>query len=391
MDALQKIRNLILGNSSQPQPSSEKPAENPMDSARAQSNSYLSNTVGDEAITNITSDHIGSKQLHTDSATKLTLPNTSPAKNTAPPSSSTTSPAITGTASPAQSTVSPSANQVTTSKSNTAIYTPTKPVVFSDSVQNDFFQKLRPEALDLVSRFNLTKTEAAAIYAYTRDDYYRTINAALRTVNKDGQVDVSSAASLKDAGSTDDGLNAMIAATVSGMKKLPCTQTSDSVFLPLGRNDSVPEEFLEPYAQGASITIAAFYSSTVSMATVEQWWDGTEHFLSVLQNVNGNGRDISAFSEFPHEKEVLFLPGTKFMVLGRTERTVTPSGSPNLPGNSRTKTKILMQLQEVSSNPNDPLPPTIHPSTFQSLSAPIKPEKFEASKSEKKSVYFGFK
>ena len=88
------------------------------------------------------------------------------------------------------------------------------------------------------------------------------------------------------------------------------------------------------------------------------------------------------------------MPGTRFIVLGRTERTETPLGKPGILNASETKTKILLQLQEVSSNPDDPLPPTIHPSTFQSLSAPVKEKKAEksnTSNSEKKSTYFGFK
>ena len=87
------------------------------------------------------------------------------------------------------------------------------------------------------------------------------------------------------------------------------------------------------------------------------------------------------------------MPGTRFMVLGRTERTETPMGKPGLLGAFKTKTKILLQVQEVSSNPNDALPPTIHPSTFQSLSAPIKkkPEKSDPVKPETKSAYFGLK
>jgi hypothetical protein len=267
-------------------------------------------------------------------------------------------------------------------------------VNFSTEVQDAYYSILRPDAIALAKANNLTMKEAAAIHAYTRNEYYRDMNAALRVVNKDGNIDTSSAAALKNAGITDDGLAEMIAATVSGMKKLPADQTDGGVFLALGRNDSIPEEFLEPYAQGASITMGPFYSSTVSMPTVEGWWDGSDHFLSVLQNVNGNGRDISAFSEFPNEKEVLFMPGTRFIILGRTERTETPLGTPGLLGTSQTKTKILLQLQEVSSNPNDPLPPTIHPSTFQSLSAPVKEKKSEKSNtfdSEKRSTYFGIK
>ena len=79
-------------------------------------------------------------------------------------------------------------------------------MIFSKDVQDAYYDKLRPEAKSLVNQYNLTKKEAAAIHAYTRDEYYRDMNAALRVVNKDGNVDASSAAALKQAGITDDGL-----------------------------------------------------------------------------------------------------------------------------------------------------------------------------------------
>jgi hypothetical protein len=53
-----------------------------------------------------------------------------------------------------------------------------------------------------------------------------------------------------------------------------------------------------------------------------------------------------------------------------------------------------MQLQEVSSNPNDPLPPSVHPSTFQSLSPAENTKKSKESDSreaEKMSTYLGLR
>lgn len=357
MDKIGRLRAAIFGTTEKKETPPEKAANNPLNSHTTKSTAHINGVVDAGLQVNIKSgDTVNTK-----------LPSSSSVGAGVMKSSYSASPVK---------------------------FTPSKPVIFSTEVQDAYYDTLRPDARSLATACKLTRKEAAAIHAYTRDEYYRTMNAALRVVNKDGNVDTSSAAALKKAGITDDGLAELIAATVSGMKKLPPDQQNDKVFLALGRNDSVPEEFLEPYAQGASITMGPFYSSTVSMPTVEGWWDGSDHFLSVLQNVNGNGRDISAFSEFPNEKEVLFMPGTRFMVLGRTERTETPLGTPGLLGAFQTKTKILLQLQEVSSNPNDPLPPTIHPSTFQSLSAPVKQKKSETPttfSSEKKSTYFGLK
>jgi hypothetical protein len=393
MDTIGRIRTAIFGNAEKKESSPKESAKNPFNSHATRSSAHINRAVDEGLQVNIKSTDTAPTKLSSDSSVKSSftasssIAQTSNSPSTLPSSSDGGS--IHTTAS-----ITPTASSGSTPSGAPIKFTPAKQVIFSRDVQDAYYDKLRPEAKSLVNQYNLTKTEAAAIHAYTRDEYYRDMNAALRVVNKDGNVDTSSAAALKNAGITDDGLAEMIAATVSGMKKLPPDQTNPSVFLALGRNDSVPEEFLEPYAQGASITMGPFYSSTVSMPTVEGWWDGSDHFLSVLQNVNGNGRDISAFSEFPNEKEVLFMPGTRFMVLGRTERTETPMGMPGIMGAFQTKTKILLQLQEVSSNPNDALPPTIHPSTFQSLSAPIKekkPEKSDSVKLEKKSAYFGLK
>ena len=186
------------------------------------------------------------------------------------------------------------------------------------------------------------------------------MNGALRAVNKDGKVDTSSADALWDAGIKDPELATMIASAVKGMKKLPPTQTSDSHFLALGRNDSIPDEFLQPFKEGASVTIPSFFSTTVSSSVMEKWWDDKNQGLCIFQRVHGNGRDITAFSAYENEKEVLFIPGTQFIVLALTEPTITPSGNSN---SSATKMKRLMHLQEVSTD--FPLPPTINPSTFE--------------------------
>jgi hypothetical protein len=342
------LRDAIFGTTENKENPTEKSTENPLNSHKTKSSTHVNTVVEGNVQVNVKS---------SDSA--IGKP---------PPASPMVTGAI-GNGSAPTTTAS-----TITASSSKKTFTPAKPIDFSVDVQKTYYDILKLKTKFLAKMYGLTRKEAAAIHAYTRNEYYRTMNSALRIVNREGDVDTSSATALKKAGITDDGLAELIAATVSGMKKLPPDQKNPSVFFALGRNDSIPEEFLQPYAQGATITMGPFYSSTVSMPTVEGWWDNSDHFLSVLQTVNGNGRDISAFSQFPTEKEVLFMPGTRFMVLGRTEQTETPLGTPGPPGSSQTKTKILLQLQEISINPNDPLPPTIHPSTFQSLAAPITPE-----------------
>lgn len=265
-----------------------------------------------------------------------------------------------------EATISPLAKQTTSAgetkvtNSNTAAkFTPRFHTPFAPRVQEAFYDSLSQKALDLVEKYRLTKEEAAAIHAYTKNKYYDNMNGALRAVNKDGKVDTSSADALWDAGIKDPELATMIASAVKGMKKLPPTQTSDSHFIALGRNDSIPDEFLQPFKEGASVTIPSFFSTTVSSSVMEKWWDDKNQGLCIFQRVHGNGRDITAFSAYENEKEILFIPGTQFIVLALTEPTITPSGNSN---SSATKMKRLMHLQEVSTD--FPLPPTINPSTF---------------------------
>ena len=400
MDRIGRLRDAIFGTNEKKENPSEKPAENPLNSHKTKSSAHVNTELDQHVRVNVkTSDTAIAKPAPASPTATGIIGNGSAPTSTYPTSTYPTSTSSTNASSKTTASIS-------TASSSKKTFTPAKPIDFSVDVQNKYYDILKPDAKSLAKAHGLTKKETAAIHAYTRNEYYRTMNSALRVVNSEGNVDTSSATALKSAGITDDGLAELIAATVSGMKKLPPDQTDPSVFFALGRNDSIPEEFLQPYAQGATITMGPFYSSTVSMPTVEEWWDNSDHFLSVLQTVNGNGRDISAFSEFPNEKEVLFMPGTRFMVLGRTEKTETPLGKPGLFGSSQTKTKILLQAQEISINPNDALPPTIHPSTFQSLAVPIKPKwpdnsaptgSEKKSKSpapttaETKSTYFGMK
>lgn len=195
---------------------------------------------------------------------------------------------------------------------------------FNARVEDQFFNSLNSKAKNLAEKYRLTKSEAAAIHAYTKNQYYENMNGALRAVSKNGKVDASDADDLMSAGIKDPELAFMIASAVRGMKKLPATQTSNDYFVALGRNDSIPDELLVPFETGASVTIPSFFSTTISSTVVEDWWDKKDQALCIFQRENGNGRDITAFSASPNEKEILFIPGTMFMVLARTEPTETP-------------------------------------------------------------------
>ena len=390
----------------------QRPAENPMDSLRPRSADHVRQASGDDATKNIRTNEfkgppanfpdnqngriLQAPKTASGTTSDLTLPaplqshaNTDTSEPVLNPqlidpnvtlktAGSVTAHATTGSinnTSATTSTPNPATPVTTghvTAAGTTATqvkFSPSRAIRFNQSIQDAFYNSLSPKALELVAKYNLTKTEAAAINAYTRDEYYGDMNAALRMLNKDGALDTSNADALKKAGIASDDLALLISATVSGMKKLPPTQTSNYTFRALGRNDSVPEEFLEAYKVGDKVTMPAFYSSTDAIDCVEQWWDRKDHALCLLQRANGNGRDVSAFSAFPTESEVLFVPGTQFMVIARTDLVQTPSGNKTLAKNGVKKAKILMYAQEIS--PLHPEPPSIKAAFSQKASASV--------------------
>ncbi len=216
-------------------------------------------------------------------------------------------------------------------------------------------EQLSPEALQLSRKYKLTNSEAAAINIYSRDDHYAAINHQLRTLPLD-KADLSNAASLMRAGIKNKDLAELIAALTRGLKKLPPAQTDPMYFTCLGRNVTMGEADLDTFVENAEVTLSTFTSTTVSLEemTHADWWDGKDQALFIYQQVNGNGRDIAAFSRFAHEKEILFLPFTKFKVLFRGEPTETPAGVPRDPESSqdaevnpKTVKKLLIALQEI--------------------------------------------
>ncbi len=331
-----------------------KSDESPLSDRRTAAAETVENNIGPDANKNI-------KSETTKNGFSKMLGN-SPIPDTSPSSTTATTGHTTSTSATILNSVTQTPSSSTTKGINsnaTKIFTPRFHTPFTPRVQDAFYNSLSRKALTMVEKYRLTKEEAVAIHAYSKNKYYENMNEALRAVNKDGRVDPSSADALWDAGIKDPELATMIASAVKGMKKLPPTQTSDSHFFALGRNDSIPDEFLQPFKEGASITIPSFFSTTVSSTVVEQWWDSKDQALCIFQRVQGNGRDITEFSEYPNEKEVLFIPGTQFMVLALTEPTITPSGNSK---SGATKVKRLMHLQEVSTD--FPIPPSINQLTF---------------------------
>jgi hypothetical protein len=92
------------------------------------------------------------------------------------------------------------------------------------------------------------------------------------------------------------------------LEKLP--QHSGMVY----RGADLPPEVLSQYQRGAVVTEVAFLSSSLDPAVAHSSaFAGNVEFRIVSQT----GRDISSFSTFPTEQEVLFPSGLQFSVVDR--------------------------------------------------------------------------
>lgn len=228
-------------------------------------------------------------------------------------------------------------------------------VRFGSNEQNDLYRGLSPTAKLYAKDYGLSNIEAAAIRAYTQDGFYTHINNQFRTLDLE-HIDIADANALKKGGVIPSDLAVLIAALIRGLRKLPPAQTSETYFTSAGRNVSLPDDELAFYKQDAKVTVSAFISTTDSAdeMIIDNWLDNKKHALFIFQKVNGNARNISIFSDFENEAEILFLPYTKFEVIFRSEPTLTKpgvysSGEPTNPNfvDKRMIKKILISLQEI--------------------------------------------
>jgi hypothetical protein len=223
-------------------------------------------------------------------------------------------------------------------------------VRFGSNEQNDLYEGLSPTAKQYAKNYGLTRIEAAAIRAYTQDGFYTHINNKFRTLDLE-HIDISDTSALKKAGVKTIDMSELIAALIRGLRKLPPAQTSETYFTSAGRNVSLPENEFKLYIQDAKVTVSAFLSTTDSADEMitDNWWNNKDHALFIFQKVNGNGRDISIFSDFENEAEILFLPYTKFEVIFRGEPTLTTPGVSSFgkPSKNEKIVKILITLQEI--------------------------------------------
>jgi NAD:arginine ADP-ribosyltransferase len=199
---------------------------------------------------------------------------------------------------------------------------------FSSEEYEKLWEEVPAKGKELGRTYNLDACEMAAIRCYSMEKEknkpfpevnYQHINTALRSLNgKD--VDFYNAGSLQSFG-VDKHLSEIISDLANGLRKLPPAQSNGDMFRGIGRDVSLPAEVLSSYREGEIISDLGFTSTT---STLEQmvdsnWWERNDQALVIHQRTNGNGRDIAAFSAFNKEREILFLPNTKFKVTYRND------------------------------------------------------------------------
>ncbi len=141
---------------------------------------------------------------------------------------------------------------------------------------------------------NMSVPEKVALYGYTCADY-KTLNPALWSPKPD----------------TPPGINAYIQHATSAIAKAPVFKTHDGDGLVLSHrafNDpaSNPGWAKARYADRAVVTEQGFYSTGQNKPM------GATFSATIF--TMGGGKDVSGFSAWPDEKEVIFAPGTQFHV-----------------------------------------------------------------------------
>jgi hypothetical protein len=102
---------------------------------------------------------------------------------------------------------------------------------------------------------------------------------------------------------------ARVDAIIRALEKLPPYEGT------VIRGTNLPVDVLDRYQPGQVITEPAFTSTTTIRAVAEgPAFAGNVEF----RIFSTTGRDISSFSMYPGEQEILFPPGAKFYVVNKT-------------------------------------------------------------------------
>ncbi|HET9171519.1 MAG TPA: ADP-ribosyltransferase domain-containing protein [Actinospica sp.] len=150
-----------------------------------------------------------------------------------------------------------------------------------------FVQDLKAKRPDLQ---HIPDEDLVAVRGYTGNEFYKPMNAALRNNDAAGLA----------------AYDAHIRVTTSGLNQLPKTPGTfyRGMTIKPGELDGVTSK----YEPGQITTEPSFVSTGNAFS-------GNVHFTA--QSVNG--RDVSYLSHYPGEAEVLYPPGTQFMVNSKIE------------------------------------------------------------------------
>lgn len=160
--------------------------------------------------------------------------------------------------------------------------------------QVDFYLRRAMDLCHFPSQYRLTREESAAIYLYTMDggghSFYKTINKDLRT---NSHVNIKPWLAYLKLFST-------------ALQKLPTAQQN------LWRG--VPCDMSSEFQKGNEFTWWAITSCTTSISVLEKFLPmNSTSTLFMIEAING--KDISEYSEFQDESEVILHPGTRVRVV----------------------------------------------------------------------------
>lgn len=150
--------------------------------------------------------------------------------------------------------------------------------------------------LDPGSPAKFGQADYDAIYEYTTNSGYKIMNPYLR--NPDSYPPEAAAA-----------IQARSELVSAALAKLP-PQPGVTI-----RGADLPEDVLKNYEEGTVVTERAFTSTSV-----DPWVVAKKSFQgNVIMAITGkSGRDISRFSMYPTEQEVLYDKGNQFIITGRS-------------------------------------------------------------------------
>jgi hypothetical protein len=178
------------------------------------------------------------------------------------------------------------------------------------------------QTLDVVTKYQLTDAELAAIKIYTVDDY-KYINPAMAEIPAWMKAQIPEIAGAKSKDISDQGIQSATAEgqlhgkmAKKGLKRLP-----DVVGTVYRGEVHQPDKCLAKAQKGGELRYDAFMSTSINPRTAndfvaqQQQKDPTLKGLILTLEVVEKGKDIAALSYYQKESEVLFLPGQRFKIL----------------------------------------------------------------------------